>query len=521
MPAFTGVLEAVVDAWISRRSEIEASGAGIVQELAGRAATSPLQGNGIATDQLDAAAAVLGKEHNDVTGGFGGAPQFPPSMVLEFLIRHAARTGSERSRDIVTTTCERMARGGMYDQLGGGFARYSVDAHWVVPHFEKMLYDNALLARVYAHWWRLTGSELGRRVAVETCDWMLTDLLTDDGGFASALDADSEGEEGRFYVWTPDEVGPVAAEMFGVTATGTFEHGRSVLQLRRDPTDQRAYLAERARLLKLRTGRVAPARDDKVVAAWNGLAIAALADVGVLFDRPDLVAAATRAAELLTRLHLIDGRLRRVSRDGQAGEPVGVLEDYGDVAEGLLALHQATGERRWLSTAVELLDAAVTHFSDGGTGFFDTADDAQRLVRRPQDPTDGATPGGFSSLAAALLTAAALTGRADLRDAAAAALGSAAPLVEKFPRFAGWSAAAAEALLAGPLEIAVVADPALAAIARRATSPGAVVVTGGDSPLLADRRAGLAYVCHGFVCDAPTSDPMQLAERVGARVTGA
>jgi hypothetical protein len=404
----------------------------------------------------------------------------------------------------------------MYDQLGGGFARYSVDADWVVPHFEKMLYDNALLARVYAHWWRLTGSELGRRVAIETCDWMVSDLLTDAGGFASSLDADTEGEEGRFYVWTPEEAGSVAAALFGVTNAGTFEHGTSVLQLVHDPDDVEQYLAERQRLLELRRERTPPGRDDKVVAAWNGLAIAALAEVGTLFDRPDLLDCARRCAELLVGVHLLDGRLRRVSRDGVAGDPAGVLEDYGDVAEGLLTLHQVTGERRWLDVAGELLDTALARFTDDGGGFFDTADDSQRLFRRPQDPTDNATPSGSASVAGALVTSAALTGRTDHRDAAARALGSVASLVERFPRFAGWSAAASEALLAGPLEIAVVDAPELAAIARRATSPGAVVVTGGESPLLEARPGGAAYVCQGFVCDAPIADPDVLAGRVGA-----
>jgi uncharacterized protein YyaL (SSP411 family) len=521
MPSFRRVLTSIVEAWSSRRAEIEQAGADVVRELGERAATSPLTGSGITAAGLDAAATKLGEQHNDVTGGFGGAPQFPPSMVLEFLLRHAARTGSARSRHVVATTCERMARGGMYDQLGGGFARYSVDAGWVVPHFEKMLYDNALLARVYAHWWRLTGTPLARRIAIETCDWMVSDLLTEDGGFASSLDADSEGEEGRFYVWTPDEVGPSAAVIFGVTQNGTFEHGRSVLQLLEDPDDESEYAAQRARLLALRNQRVWPARDDKVVAAWNGLAIAALAEIGVLFDRPDLVDSARRCAELLADRHLLDGRLRRVSRDGIVGDPVGVLEDYGDVAEGMLALHQVTGERRWLDLATDLLDVVVAHFGDGSGGFFDTADDAQRLVRRPQDPTDGATPAGFSSVAAALLTASALTGTAHQRDIATRALGSVAPLIERFPRFAGWSAATAEALLAGPLEIAVVDARELAAIARCTTSPGAVVVTGGDSPLLDDRPAGAAYVCQGFVCDAPIADPKQFAERVGALMGGA
>jgi len=439
-------------------------------------------------------------------------------MALEFLLRHWARTGDRGALAMVEVTCERMARGGIYDQLAGGFARYSTDARWVVPHFEKMLYDNALLARVYAHLWRATGSALARRVAEETCDWMLADLLTEQGGFASALDADSEGEEGKYYVWTPEEVGPEAAELFGVTEGGTFEHGRSVLQLLSEPADAQRWLSERTRLREVRSGRIAPARDDKVVAAWNGLAIAALADCGVLFDRPDLLDAAARCAALIADVHVVDGRLRRVSRDGVAGSPAGVLEDYADVAEGLLALHQAGGEPRWLELAGTLLDAATKHFADGRGGFFDTADDAERLVRRPQDPTDNATPSGHSALAAALLTYAALTADTDKREQAVRALGATARLIERFPRYAGWAAATAEALQAGPLEIAVAEAPELAVVARRATSPGAVVVTGGVSPLLADRPPGAAYVCQGFVCDAPTRDAAELARRVGAVV---
>jgi uncharacterized protein YyaL (SSP411 family) len=517
MPSFGRVLEAVVDAWSTRRDEVAASAASVAQELGRRAEREIPAAPAISAEVLDTAASVLAADHNEETGGFGGAPQFPPSMVLEFLLRHAVRTGSARSLEIVATTCERMGRGGMYDQLGGGFARYSVDARWVVPHFEKMLYDNALLARVYLHWWRLTGSALARRIAVETCDWMVRDLGTAHGGFAASLDADSEGEEGRFYVWTPDEVGPDAAEIFSVTDAGTFERGRSVLQLLREPDDVETYHRERRRLLAIRNDRVAPARDDKVVAAWNGLAIAALAETGCLLDRSDLIDAAIACATMLTERHVVGGRLRRVSRDGVVGDPAGVLEDYGDLAEGLLVLHQVTGEPVWLDQACSLLDVAVAHFGDGHGGFFDTADDAERLVRRPRDPTDGATPSGHSSVAAAMLTATALVDRPDLRDVAAAAVGSSLPLVERFPRFAGWSAAAAEAYLAGPAQIAVVEDPALESIARRTTLPGAVVVSRGNSSLLAGRAAGAAYVCRGFVCDLPVSDPALLAERVGVR----
>lgn len=283
---------------------------------------------------------ALGASYDAVRGGFGGAPKFPPSMALEFLLRHHARTGDDEALAMASHTLEAMARGGMYDQLGGGFARYSVDAKWVVPHFEKMLYDNALLARVYAHWWRLTGTPFARRVALETCDWMLRDLRTDQGGLASALDADSEGVEGKYYVWTPaqlrevlgDEDGAFAESLFEVT--GTFEHGSSVLQLLNDPEGVERYERVRTALLSARAHRIPPARDDKVVAAWNGLAIAALAECGALLDRPDLVRAAEEVARLLVDVHVRDGRLVRTSKDGTAGANAGVLEDYADVAEG-------------------------------------------------------------------------------------------------------------------------------------------------------------------------------------------
>lgn len=299
--------------------------------------------------------ALLGltRDYDAVSGGFGGAPKFPPSMVLEFLLRHHARTGAEGALQMAADTCEAMARGGIYDQLGGGFARYSVDREWVVPHFEKMLYDNALLCRVYAHLWRATGSDLARRVALETADFMVRELRTAEGGFASALDADSEdpltGEhvEGAYYAWTPAQLaevlgeddGALAAAYFGVTHEGTFEHGASVLQLPQDGpvVDARVITGIRERLLAARVGRPAPGRDDKIVAAWNGLAIAALAECGAYFDRPELVERATEAADLLVRVHFDAAagraRLARTSKDGRVGANAGVLEDYGGVAE--------------------------------------------------------------------------------------------------------------------------------------------------------------------------------------------
>jgi uncharacterized protein YyaL (SSP411 family) len=338
-PHFRQLLQAVAQTWRERPGDVRAQGQKIVGALAGTA--SPAGGGAPAADVLDTAVRTLQEGYDPVNGGFGTAPKFPPSMVLEFLLRHAARGGEGRS--MAGGTLEAMARGGMYDQLGGGFARYSVDAEWVVPHFEKMLYDNALLARVYAHWWRLTGEPLARRVAEETCDWMLRDLRTPQGGFATALDADSETpdgrhEEGAYYVWTPEQLaeatgdGAYAAELFEVT--GTFEHGTSVLQLRRDPDDEERYARVRAALLDARERRVPPGRDDKIVAGWNGLAIAALAECGAYFDRPDLVAAAEDAARLSRTVHWRDGRLLRTSRDGTPGGTPGGLAHYAPRAAG-------------------------------------------------------------------------------------------------------------------------------------------------------------------------------------------
>ncbi|MDQ3502442.1 MAG: N-acylglucosamine 2-epimerase, partial [Actinomycetota bacterium] len=431
-----------------------------------------------------------------------------------------ARTRS--GLELVEHTCKAMASGGIYDQLAGGFSRYSVDAKWVVPHFEKMLYDNALLLRVYTHLWRATGADSAKRVAVETADFLLRDLRTPEGGFASALDADTDGEEGLTYVWTPAQLvdalgeqdGAWAAEQFEVTAAGTFEHGSSVLQRLLEPDDPGRYERVRARLLDVRSCRPQPARDDKVVAAWNGLAIAALAEAGVLFDRPDYVRAAEVCADLLRDLHRTDGRLLRTSIDGRAGRNAGVLEDYADVAEGLLALFSATGELQRLADAQALLDVVLEHFADGHGGFYDTADDAEQLVRRPQDPTDNATPSGLAAAAGALLTCAAMTGSESYRAAATEAVTTVVPLFARQARFAGWAAAVAEAQLAGPAEVVVLDRPDLLAVARLATSPGAVVVTGG--PLAQDRPSGAAYVCRRFVCDAPTQDEQRLAEQVQA-----
>ena len=513
MPSFGEVLASVAGAWDSRREEVEAAGADVVARLA-----RPVSGAtaAVTAELLDQAAASLRAAYDPVHGGFGGAPKFPPSMVLEALLRAHARTGA--GLDLVEGTCAAMACGGMYDQLAGGFARYSVDATWTVPHFEKMLYDNALLLRVYLHWWRATGSATARRVAVETGEFLLRDLRTPEGGFASALDADTDGVEGLTYAWTPAQLHEVLGQSDGAWAvaqldvTGTFEHGSSVLQRRTEPDDLPRYERVRAALLQARDDRPQPGRDDKVVTAWNGLAVAALAEGGVLLHRPLWTAAAERCADLLRDLHLVGDRLLRTSRDGTAGSAGGVLEDYADLAEGLLALYQVTGDASRLADAGGLLEVVLQHFGDGRGGFYDTADDAEQLVRRPQDPTDGATPGGTSAAAQALLTYAAITGSARHRTAAEAVLGTLAPLLGRHARFAGWGLAAAEALLAGPAEVVVLDRPDLLRVARLGTSPGAVVVTGG--PLAQGRPTGAAYVCRGYVCELPTTDAELLREQL-------
>ncbi|WP_306186131.1 thioredoxin domain-containing protein [Streptomyces sp. MK5] len=546
MPSFLQVLQGVRQAWETRREEVGDVAGKIVRDLAQR----EIDFGGTRTpgpEELGQALLALTREYDPQRGGFGGAPKFPPSMVLEFLLRHHARTDSEGALQMARDTCERMARGGIYDQLGGGFARYSVDRDWVVPHFEKMLYDNALLCRVYAHLWRTTGSGLARRVALETADFMVRELRTGEGGFASALDADSDdgtgrNVEGAYYVWKPEQLrdvlGPedteLAAQYFGVTEEGTFEHGASVLQL---PQQEGVFDAERIasvrrRLLAARAERPAPGRDDKVVAAWNGLAIAALAETGAYFDRPDLVEAAVGAADLLVRLHMDEhAGLWRTSRDGHVGANAGVLEDYADVAEGFLALASVTGEGVWLDFAGLLLDHVLARFTDPESGsLYDTAADAEKLIRRPQDPTDNAAPSGWTAAAGALLAYAAHTGSEAHRTAAERALGVVRALGPRVPRFIGWGLAVAEAALDGPREIAVVgpslADEAARALHRTAllgAAPGAVVaygVPGSDEfPLLADRPlvngAPTAYVCRDFTCDAPTTDPERLRAALG------
>ncbi|MDX3644010.1 thioredoxin domain-containing protein [Streptomyces sp. MB09-02B] len=556
MPSFRQVLEGVHSAWTSRHDEVGEVAAKITRDLAGRELS--IESAGLPTEETQALALLqLTRDIEPASGWFKGDTKFPPSMVVEFLLRHHARAGSVAALEMAEGLCGAMARSSLYDQVGGGFHRYVLTPRVggpLVPHFEKMLYDNALLCRVYAHLWRATGSELARRVALETADFMVRELRTNEGGFASALDADSDDGtgsgkhvEGAYYVWTPEQLTEVlgeddaalAAYYFGVTEEGTFEEGASVLQLpqREGVFDAERIESVRNRLNEARARRPAPGRDDKVVAAWNGLAVAALAETGAYFDRPDLVDAAIAAADLLVRLHLDErARLARTSKDGQVGANAGVLEDYADVAEGFLALASVTGEGVWLEFAGFLLDHVLVRFVDEESGaLFDTAADAEKLIRRPQDPTDNATPSGWSAAAGALLSYAAHTGSEPHRSAAERALGVVKALGPRAPRFIGWGLATAEALLDGPREVAVVGPeghPGTKELHRAAllgTAPGAVVAVGttdsDELPLLADRPyvggEPTAYVCRNFTCDAPTTDVDRLRTALGSPTTGA
>ncbi len=521
--SFRQVLQALTDAWRDRAEGVREQAAKLRAHLQ---APASLPSAPIGSDVIDAAIAQLTGDFDPEAGGFGNAPKFPPSMVLEMLRRRVVRGGDDettrQAAHMLARTVAAMAGGGIYDQIGGGFARYAVDRGWVVPHFEKMLYDNGQLLALYA---RLR-TPLGDRVARETADFLIRELGTAEGGFASALDADSEGVEGRFYAWTPAQLvevlgaddGAWAAELLTVTDAGTFEHGSSTLQLRHAPDDLDRWASTRQRLFDARAPRVRPARDDKVVAAWNGLAISGLVATWQRLGDPAHLDAASSAGRLLVGVHVRDGRLRRVSRDGVVGTPAGVLEDLGCVATAFVDLAVATLDVSWIDHARTLLDDAVARFRADDGGFFDTASDAERLVARPRDPSDNASPSGLSSAVHALVAFSALTGEPAYRTVAEEALATAGVLAQQAPRFAGWSLAAAEAMLDGPREVAVVGPPGPErdALARAAYAlPGAVVVVADgprdDLALLVGRDAvdgrPAAYVCRHHVCAAPVTDP--------------
>ena len=505
LPSFRDVLVAVSDAYRERREDVARQAGTMVEALQRSAAVRP-SADPLTESLLGEAERGLRRQFDSEWGGFGGAPKFPPASALEFLLRRHHRTGDEETLAMVTRTLDGMAAGGMYDLLGGGFHRYSVDERWLVPHFEKMLYDNALLASAYLHGWLVTAEERYREVAEATLDYLLRELRLPDGGFASAQDADTDGVEGLTFTWTADE--GVPAELLR-----PFEHGRSIL---RGALDEEL----RQRLLELRERRPKPLRDDKAIAAWNGLALAALAEAGHRLDRADFLLAAREVAEfLLGPLSDEHGRLHRSWRAGRARNP-GYLEDYADVANGLYELHVATGELRWLREANRLARLAVELFADAENGgFFLSPADGERLVARKKEFDDHPTPSGNSMLAFVLLRLGRIWGDDELERQAAGVFRLIRDTLGRAPSAFGHALCALDLYLAPPRELAVIGSPqdAIAQAALGSFDPDAVVAFGPaeEVPLLAgkdfiDGRPTL-YVCERFACRAPVTEPSQLA----------
>jgi uncharacterized protein YyaL (SSP411 family) len=520
MPGFKRVLLHVAEAYRSRKDEVHAAAAEVRQAIG-----KQLQTGASATIEhhaLDDAAARIAQTYDPVNGGFGSAPKFPPSMSLDFLMQVAWRTNDRELDEIVVNTLTKMAHGGMYDQVGGGFHRYSVDAHWLVPHFEKMLYDNALLARLYTRAWQWKRDPEFARVAKEILGFVQREMTSPDGGFYATLDADSEGEEGKFYVWTRAEViealgdddGRIFCELYDISERGNWE-GHNILNLVREPrSDAERDIAARGKchLYGLRSKRVWPGRDEKILAGWNGWMLAAFAEAALAFDRDDYRDVCRRNADfLLTRID--NNRLVR-----HAKIP-GLLEDYAGVAWGLTLAYEATHERRYLDAACGLADQIIERFADDDAGFFDTPIDHEKLLTRPKDLFDNATPSGNSLACDVLLRLAILFGESRYADVATKTLEALFPLAQRYPSGFGFLLGVAEWRAGAPREIAITGDDeafrALRRVAGETYLPHRVIVAGAgsaDLPLMEGRAAAqsLAYVCEAYMCQEPTSDPERL-----------
>jgi uncharacterized protein YyaL (SSP411 family) len=550
LPSFRQVLEGIHDAYRGRRDEVERSATELSQLLRQSTAMRPPEGT-LHPGLLDRAFERIASRFDPRFGGFGAAPKFPQPMVLEFMLRYGTRTGRAEAVPMVEDTLRGMADGGIYDQLGGGFHRYSVDARWLVPHFEKMLYDNALLSRVYLHAHQATGDPHFRRVVEEVLDYVLREMHSPEGGFYSTQDADSEGEEGKFYVWTPREVdallgpeeGSLFRRFFDVTERGNFEGsnilhadhpiGRVAVEAGVEEARLRDVL-ERGRrtLYEARARRVWPGRDDKVITAWNAMMMRSFADAGFALDRADYREAAERNARFLLGLLRPDGRLLRTYKDGTAKIDA-FLEDHALLVDALVSLYQATFDARWVEEARALADELLGRFWEPEEGiFYDSAADAERLVVRPRDINDSATPSGTSAATMALLRLAALTGEERYRAVAERSLEGLAGLLAEIPQAFGELLSALDWHLATPREVAIVGDPgaadtgALLDVLRSRYLPNTVRALRDPSapaaaeaiPLLAERdlvggRAA-AYVCERFACRRPVTDPAALEEEL-------
>jgi uncharacterized protein len=531
MPSFRMVMEAVVQAFESQRQEIRGRAERTRAQLGAIGEIQP-QADELDPVLLDAARASLLAAVDGRHGGFGGAPKFPPASALEFLLARG-------EREVVELTLDSMAAGGIYDQIGGGFARYSVDRVWLVPHFEKMLYDNALLARVYLHGWQDLGHERYRRICEETLDWALLEMRGPEGGFYSALDADSEGVEGRFYVWTPDQLESVLgdraaafAEAYGVSEEGNFE-GASILHLA-DGAGSDAPIrlqGERRALYEARSSRVWPGLDDKRLTSWNALMVAALADAGAVLGRDDyLDAARTCATFLLERLRDEDGRLLRTFKDGRARLNA-YLEDHAFLVEALLALYEATFEARWFEEARATADETIERFADlDRGGFYSTAHDHEELIARRKDVGDHPIPSGNSSAALGLLRLAALTGERSYEDGAVGVLRIFAPAAARHPEGFGHLLQALDFHLSETREVALVGTEltGLAGVVTERFRPRLVRAggpEGTEEPALLRGRTEVdgrpaAYVCQNFSCRLPVTDPEALREQLAGDGAG-
>jgi uncharacterized protein YyaL (SSP411 family) len=532
-PQFLQVLGAVDDVWRNRQEDVRTNVNALVGAL-NRAATLDPAERLPPIELVAAALAKLNEAFDRQWGGFGPAPKFPSTMNLDLVARHLARTGEEWASVVLTTSLDAMASGGIYDHVGGGFARYSVDAHWLVPHFEKMLYDQALLARTYLHAWQITGHERWRQVLDETIEYVLRDLRHDAGGFYSAEDADSpgpdgHGHEGLFYVWTADQMADVltgdelaaALEWYEVGPEPNFE-GRTILsRLRHRGVLVRPPLVEaaRAKLFAARELRPRPLRDDKVLAEWNGLMLATLAEAAAATgDERWLAAAVANGEFLLAHLRGPDGRWFRSWHADGGARHAALAADHAALADAFTRLGEATGEARWIGAAVQTAEVLLDHFWDVDRGgLFTTADDAEALVVRQKDLMDNATPSANSTAANALLRLAALTGEGRYANQAERILQLLARIMIGAPSAAGNAIAALQTHHEGIVEIAVAGDrPDLVAAARSTWRPRAVLAWGEryESPLWESRADGFAYVCQHYACDAPTDSVEVLLDQL-------
>jgi len=545
MPSFTRVLGAIDDAWRNRRDDVVQTGTQLREHLSqGTLKTVALSQVALDPGVLEAAGRGLSAQHDPEFGGFGGAPKFPQPMAIEFLLRYAQRSGNEAARRIAVHALEHMARGGMYDHLGGGFHRYSTDARWLVPHFEKMLYDNAQLARAYLMGYQATGRAEFRTVAEQIIEYILRDMTDPSGGFYSTEDADSEGEEGAFYVWRPAEVrdllGDEDARVFGafydVKESGNFEGRASILHVDEPTANFAARLGvsepellrtlDRGRqlLFQARALRQRPARDEKVLASWNGMMLRALAEAARVLGRTDFLQAAVKNADfLLSTLRRPDGAMYRTWKPGHAARLNGYLEDQANVADGLVALYEATFDPRWLAAAAALADIILARFADPENGgFFDTSSDHETLISRPKDVFDNATPSGNAVAADVLLRLGLLTGQGEYERAAEGVLRLLREPMSRYPLGFARGLNALDFRLGKPREVAILGEPGAEdteALLRVVFEPflpnkvvaGAAQSNGAAIPLLEDREQrngkATAYVCEHYVCQAPTTDP--------------